>query len=353
MTSILQLSLRRRVGLTVILMFAVILGLLGQSPIANASEHDYTACGTPEILTLWAGQTINAGTVTIANDAENLYVTFDTAGTGWYLSETHVHVANSLEGIPMTRKGAPKIGNFDYQASFTDESLTTEWTLTLSLADLGYATFDDIVVAAHASVFTVDSAGNVVESETGWAEGDRFVERGTWATYSAYTIQECGTVIDPGGDETEETAFAFGGDVATCFLDIDEDNDGNGDFNRWGWSNGPVTEDVTWEIYAGAGQCDLEKGTLVGTLTVDIVDAFTINVTYAALSGFSFSEYHLYVGNEILDRDVTGEFTVAPGQYDIVLEVDPNESTHTFTVPNPGEPVYVVAHSVAVGDFGD
>lgn len=151
-------------------------------------------------------------------------------------------------------------------------------------------------------------------------------------------MQECETPPPP--EPTCETAFAFGGNDATCFLDLD--------FSRWGWTNGPLgTGSYEFEIYAAAGQCDLSKGTLVGMLTVDYNGSIA-NVTFAMESGFVLDETHLYVGNEILPMD-NGAYTIAPGQYP--YKHDLTEATSdNFSVPASGE-IYIVAHAVACGVY--
>lgn len=85
-----------------------------------------------------------------------------------------------------------------------------------------------------------------------------------------YTWQQCDAPPPPPESGTE-TAFAYGGEqLATCFLDLDFNSDSKSDFNRWGWTNGPLAAgSYSFDIYAGAGQCDLTKGTLVGTLNVE------------------------------------------------------------------------------------
>ena len=142
--------------------------------------------------------------------------------------------------------------------------------------------------------------------------------------FVGYTIQYCDEPPAPEPNGDTETAFAFGDELALCFLDIDEDNDGNGDFNRWGWTNGAITAGLPgfweWEIYAGAGQCDLSKGTLVGTLSVLYSTSGHFEATYSMDTGFGLEETHLYVGIEILQQDGSGDFTVAPGQYDNIHE---------------------------------
>jgi hypothetical protein len=63
--------------------------------------------------TLFAGQTIDAGTVTVQAVGTALCVTF-AATSDWAIEETHLAVATSLAGIPQTRKGNPRPGQFPY-----------------------------------------------------------------------------------------------------------------------------------------------------------------------------------------------------------------------------------------------
>jgi hypothetical protein len=342
-------------SLTLISLFGLVAMLAAAffiAPAQAAEEHPAAVCGTSEVVTLWAGQTIDAGTVTVENDADYLYVTFSTAND-WLLSETHLHVADSLASVPQNKKGNPKIGNFDYQRSY-DPPASSD-TYVIAKADLSLDGNNSIVIAAHASVVQLDAEGNVIEQETGWADGDRFVDKGSWATYFMYTWQECETPPPPQESGTE-TAFAFGGDDATCFLDIDDDGDGENDFNRWGWTNGALgAGSYTFDVYAGAGRCDLTKGTLVGTLSVDY-DGSTATVSFNT-SGtnpdtdllYTMVETHLYVGSEILATDVNGDFTVAPGQYPTIHDELANVTSDSYTISGLSGDIYVVAHATVAG----
>ena len=121
-----------------------------------------------------------------------------------------------------------------------------------------------------------------------------------------------------------ETAFARGDNGDTCFLD-------NG-FNRWGWSIGPLEEgDYTYEIYAAAGQCDIEKGSLVGTVDVSYQDG-DVEVTYNIDDAYTVEETHTYAGNEMFPVTKKGKPTVAPGQYTIAENLDGT--------------IFVIAHAV-------
>jgi hypothetical protein len=121
-----------------------------------------------------------------------------------------------------------------------------------------------------------------------------------------------------------ETAFARETNGANCFID-------NG-FSRWGWSIKITTfGDYTYNIYAGAGQCDISKGTLVGTASVSYKANGVVTVNYNINSGFSLDETHTYAGKNMFPTK-KGVPTVAPGQYTIQSNLS-------------GE-IYVIAHAV-------
>lgn len=143
--------------------------------------------------------------------------------------------------------------------------------------------------------------------------------------------------------EATETAFAYDADLGTCFLDIDGLN-----ANRWGWTIGPLAEgDYTFDIYAGAAQCDLDKGTLVGQLLVSYSGG-TATVTYVMDSCRVLKQTHLYVGSDPLPTH-NGEPTVAPGQYGNQhgTEAEPiDDETDTYTIEGLSGEIYLIAHAV-------
>ncbi|MFA5924594.1 MAG: hypothetical protein WC856_25460 [Methylococcaceae bacterium] len=327
--------------------------LLALAALPFSAAQAVTYCGTPYEATLYAGQTTDAGSVTVANDANNLYVTFTTTGD-WKLQQTHLHVADSLASVPQTKTGNPKIGNFKYQ--IIHNPLVTEYMYTIPKNALSLDANQSVVIAAHAVVVKLDSSGNVIANETGWAEGLPFTERGSWATYFSYAWQTCDNP-PPVPQTSTETAFAYNdAPLGACFLSLDLDNNGTGDFNRWGWTIGPLAQgDYTFDVYAAAGKCDLSKGTYVGTLTVNYA-AGTATVTYNMqgtnpMTGVAYNlvEAQLYVGNDILPKNVNGEFTVAPGQYPDVAGELKNVTSKTFVVEGLTGDIYVVAHATVAG----
>ncbi len=141
------------------------------------------------------------------------------------------------------------------------------------------------------------------------------------------------------------TAFAKGDNSkSTCFL-----QDG---FRRWGWSIGPLSPgEYTFPIYAGAGRCDVEKGTLAGTLEVNFNEsANTVDVSYVANNGFEFTETHLYIGNTtypMLKKGKRVRATVAPGKYPYQHTnlVDRKNDDYNITDINEKK-IYIIAHAV-------
>jgi hypothetical protein len=163
------------------------------APINNTSN---SICGTPQIQNLMAGQNIVAGTISISNDANNVYVTYTTTG-GWQLQKTHLYVGD-CNSVPKNKGGNPQIGQFPNQT--THNPRVTSFTYTLPLANLAAC----YCVAAHAEVVLVDGSGNVTQSETGWGQGSPFGGN-SWAMIMSYCTQTCSNpcVINNGDFRTQ------------------------------------------------------------------------------------------------------------------------------------------------------
>jgi hypothetical protein len=158
--------------------------LLGSAVPARAQ-----VCGTPTATTLFAGQTMVAGTIAIYNDATNIYVQY-TLQSPWMMSEAHVAVAGTLAGLPQTKGGNPIPGRFPYSATFDPE--VASYTFGIPMAGT-FTSGQAIFVAAHAVVQAPRSLGG---SQTGWGFGPDF-PGANWATYMTYQVQPCGGGGDP------------------------------------------------------------------------------------------------------------------------------------------------------------
>lgn len=184
---------------------------------SNDKKNKSMTTGNCEVTyQLLAGQTINAGTLIVSNDATNLYVTYN-AIDGATFNTLHLWVGKSLASLPLNQGGNPVIGQFPYQYNTNGAST---YTFTIPLADIpGSVTCEDaLYIVAHAEWCgtTNETAfgGNVVvtgkgrwwryayhqlccddtpnnpvcyRGETAWAEGSPYVTKGNWATYTEYT----------------------------------------------------------------------------------------------------------------------------------------------------------------------
>jgi hypothetical protein len=298
---------------------------------ADGNVHDqYTAV-------LYAGQTIEAGTVSVAADDDDLIFTYNTQD-GWEITEVHLAFGTSYTDIPQNRQGNPMIGHFPYSGSYPEGPSTVE--IRVPLSDFGgeEALYGArLYVAAHAVVQKQLSDGSF-QSETGWGAGERMTKRGSWATFFSFVLEEKEGEDDDDVTLGSETAWAYGGSLATPFNTLLVGG-------NWGWTNGPLSAgSYEFAIYAGAGQNDLDKGTLVGTLSVDY-DGATALVTYVMYEGFFMTETHLYVGN----NQTPG--TAAPGQLGNIRSGLDKVTSDSYTITGLSGDIYVMAHAVVLGHY--
>jgi len=221
-------------------------------------------CEPFDAVTIWAGQTIDAGTayLSIVNDGQDLEVFID-LNDDWEICETQLWLGTTPDGYPQNNNGGPKIGHFPYGEEFDGPPNPAEYTYTVPLADIPGFFWDgdmaDICMALHVTVCRGDDGeGGYAQSETGWAycPGESYQYPIGWGGTYCFTVcrdwndDECNG--GGGGGEGCETAWAFDldGDVLNSDgskvgnnLPADEDGwfPGMG-FNRWGWMITYVTE---------------------------------------------------------------------------------------------------------------
>ncbi|TVZ59803.1 putative secreted protein (Por secretion system target) [Flavobacteriaceae bacterium MAR_2010_105] len=145
-----------------------------------------------------------------------------------------------------------------------------------------------------------------------------------------------------------ETAF---GVFTSNGVDVDADSrcfreDG---FSRWGWTNSispnAPGSPYTLQLYAGAGKCELSKGTNVGTATVDYSGGY-ITVNYNITTpGYAMNEAHVYIGCEPYPTH-NGVNTVAPGQFNF----NPGGLDYVYNyqvgpIEASGD-IYIIVHAV-------
>lgn len=189
--------------------------------LPQASAED--ACGVPAVFTFWAGQHIDAGTVTVWNDEDSLFVRITTGGD-WYLTESHLYV-----GLTFPDSIAP--GQFPYKTDHDPAVNTYTYQVPLSW-DPG----TDLFILIHGVVHDTGEGGG---TETAWG-GDNPFEGPRWGFYIKYKIQECdeeplpepGIEVVKSADATEVPAgtlvnytFVVTNIGETTLLDITVDDD--------------------------------------------------------------------------------------------------------------------------------
>ena len=235
-------------------------------------QIESNSCGEIVTTTLFAGQHINAGTVTISNDETNLYVTYSVTGN-WWLSETHLYVG-SVNNLPLNGGGNPKIGHFPYHGN---HELVKTYPFTIPLDQLE----DCFIVSAHAVVIKKEN-GEVTGSETAFADGNNEFPGNRWGWYIDYCQEDCtddndddnddddnddddddndddddGGNDDNSDDESEACldAFAFNESDSTCFTYINSDSN-----TIAGWSNsfnfdGQMDKQYILPLFAKVDNC--------------------------------------------------------------------------------------------------
>jgi hypothetical protein len=142
-------------------------------------------CGSQETVTLFGGQTIDTGTVTIANDDSNLYITY-TTNDPWVITAVHLAVADSLSGIPQNKNNNPLPGHFPNNSTFNPPLTSITYTIPLG----SFVAGETLYIGAQAEV---QAPGDQGGSQTAWGFGPRFGGH-NWATYINYQVQPCGVV---------------------------------------------------------------------------------------------------------------------------------------------------------------
>ena len=113
----------------------------------------------------------------------------------------------------------------------------------------------------------------------------------------------------------------------------------DGKENRWGWNTLLDTDGgpYTFDVWAGAGQCDTGKGVLVGTATLSFENG-GVSVT-TDFGDYTINVEHIYAGTTPYPIK-NGEPTLAPGKYYVEDLTNEDEA-------------YVILHWEVCGEFDE
>jgi len=293
-----------------------LLSNVGQVPTTEQSGITYlTKAGTetdPDVFTLYAGQTIPVGTVSVWNDGVELHVTYNTTG-GWEMTETHLAVATSIDDIPQ-KNGNPPPGQFPHKHENLGGVTIDEYVISLN----GWEGETELYIAAHASLLKLlDTVGVDAKKSTSTCS-HVILESG-----KRYLLKASGTAF--GGDTIDfDTKYSITkrilGDTWTDLVSGYESYGPNllglevdGVFVDWGAFN----EDHVyyWEM-DGIGSCislwiyDLSTayGNNTGSLTVDIYLEESEESAWAGTKEFSGKNWATYFTYNSETWTRSGEF---------------------------------------------
>lgn len=295
---------------------------LEKDPELTLATAETSPCGDPVTVELIAGKLMLSGTLTISNDASNMYVTYS-SDSDWEINEVHLYVGDPMD-VPLNPAGTPVPGLFPYSQSFSPA--VSSYTFEIPLSEL---VVDCPAIFAHASVSgpsgTETAWSNNVgtsfvagDASTGWTNGTSFNDlTGTkrWGGYTEYCIQTCEDEEEP-DCYNEETAWSYG----TSFGDITGTN-------RWGWvSLYEAGTEQSYMIYAG-------QTIPVGAVEVS-QDASNLVLEINFNESAYFEKIHLYAGNEAGFMSVTNASgTPIPGHFPYSYDCA-GCTSYTLYVPN-------------------
>ncbi len=153
--------------------------------------------------TLFAGQDIDAGTVTIEILGDDLVVTYQTNDC-WSLGTTHLYVGTA-EDVPVNGAGNPQHGQFSYAQEVEEDTLGNPielldmviYTIPLSEVELtevenedGSGALSCVYIAAHSELYndclSSDEEAEGDAEETGYAAWDIDFEGNRWGGLIEY-----------------------------------------------------------------------------------------------------------------------------------------------------------------------
>lgn len=192
----------------------LVLLAIGLTVVAGQAQ---AACGDLTQTALIAGQNIPVGIVTIENDEQYLYVTYQTDGD-WLITETHLDVATRPEDLKQTPKGNAIPGRFAYQSEHDPGVATVTYTVDWTAWPSG----SQLYLAAHSVV--VSASG----SETAWGEGIDFPGK-NWAMYIPYMLQTCEPPpVEPGVIDMESSIIDVQENAVSVTLRLIRSNGSDG-----------------------------------------------------------------------------------------------------------------------------
>lgn len=289
-------------------------------------------CGSTTTANLYSyGNTVlKYGTLTVANDANNVYVTYTLTGN-WTLLPQGVDYYNGCYLFVGSQAELEAKSSDNYNINSSD--------FTGHFDFLGFNHYIPFATGEKTHMFTIPRSEITVDCPmivafAGITNGTdhMYVSARSLLKGSGYWFSHCMQTCSHGSG----TAYAFGGTLAQCFIGMTGNDKPNS--NNWGWTNKIGAGTYDWPIYAGAGQCDITKGTLVGTLHI-VYEPPTATIKYNMAQGVSLNGTHVsvFMDPKMLPVNKKGKYITAPGQFPY--------TGNPITVSGLSGNIWIAAHS--------
>ena len=297
-------------------------------------------CYTDEYR-LYAGQSIDVGSVTYSTDDTYLYVTYATDGD-WYLKETHLYVGcpgagSPNDGIPSNNPGNPVIGHFPFTADHNP--MVQSYTYKIIRKDLGCD--DCYIIATHAKVIKLGSGGREIQDETAFqecTEGTIDFEGNRWGCYYEWCPEEC----------EEDYLYASSYKMrlpenSSCYTFEQNNNLYYAWSTKYSYDWLKSIDYVTdLPLFLNPDMCKLENSqsiTEVGRIEIALSkeDPTELTITYYIEDGYSLKNIELYVGLIDIPLKLDGSLNDGVKETDFVRrEFISNEKVHSIQIPWTG-----------------
>ena len=261
--------------------------------VFESIEDEKNYCGVPVECTFIAGQNIDAGSVTVSNDEDYLYVKVYSKAGFQNVSE---NIKMWIGLSPPDRR--PPSGQFPYKVTETGDT----HIFKIALETLPGASVDDecgkqYVIIVHGDVLTEE--GNSGSGETAYGGCELTGDQPWWA-YMDYKTQCCEETMDAFAYKVLNPVHSF------CFAD---DN-----FNTWGWSNELLSFDwrakynpLSIPIFVNGQGCDYKDAIEIGYVMVKVIPIypesggkeFYVRLNYVLTdSDYMIKEANLHIGTD-------------------------------------------------------
>jgi hypothetical protein len=282
------------------------------TPILTPAEIAEISCGDSKIIPLLAGRSDKLiGNVTVSNNGETLYITYNTEGN-WIIKSTHLYIGPDDE-IPSYNSGYPKLWRFPYHA-FPGyyRSLVQNYTFAIPISNIDLECTTIVANAIvknkktyrYKSAFAYEIATDEIHSNyEHYYYGNYYCNQRNWNKTIDYCKQTCDEYIKSFAYSTGKPERSF------CFLDEG--------FSYWGWTNGKIFGVHTLQLYANVDGCDWSTGEYVGYVRINYnsLDNKGKIQFITADTDYSLKETYLYIGAEKYPTNNLGEEIIDPEKY--------------------------------------